>query len=333
MTERRYDEGSWRFHDTALIPCVVTSVYPVDPSGRRLECTVSALDGRGSWRAPVMPSFGVTRNLRRGMTCAIQFRLGASNYPVIVGHIINTETDPGYRNPLPAACAYMADQVYEHPETGAFTRFRSAMASVTQSGPDGAACIYETTFVSGMSLMLAEYPQAQSGTAPPPKPNRAKASLTMPSGASIVIDEPSVGQATMSLTMPSGAGLTIDVNGNVIITSPKDVKISANSVHIDAPDVEVQSTTTNINAMVANVNAASINLNGATNIGGAGGGGGGGGGTGGGIPQPLAYKSDVEALRAELTVHTHSNGDNGGDTGPPNDAFPEPIGTSRTLAV
>lgn len=231
MSDGRYAKA-YKFRYEELVPALVLSVYPIDQD-RRLFVQVAALDGRAVWKALVVGPLGVSRNMRKGMTVGLLFRLSISNWPVVICSIVNVETDPSYTNPLPPPHQNIDDQVYYHPETGAFMRMRNTGSSASMAAPDGSAGIFEATMASGMSIKLSEYPQSGS---PLPAPNRGTASVTMPSGARLEIDEPAVGHATFSLTLPSGFSMTVAVNGDVAINSPTEVAINAPHVTTGGPN-------------------------------------------------------------------------------------------------
>ena len=304
MNERHAEQTQFLYDDLCL--AVVRTVNPITDADRTLSATVYALDGRGTFIAYVNPPLGISRHIRKGQIVLIGFLQKFAAYPVIIGISFNNELNSSFQTPLPPPHEYVSDQVYYHPETGAYLRFRSASATATNPGTDGSAALVDLAFASGMDLSLDEY---ENGTSPP---NRAKASLTMPSGASLIIDEPSVGQATFTLSLPGGVVFSFDASGNLTVTTPGHASIrstgpmtisSTASVEVSAPQIALDS--------------ASVSL---------------GGGLGGGAP--LALKSEVEDLRNELQEHVHGGVQGGGGTsGPPTSSFTQIVGTLNANGV
>jgi hypothetical protein len=305
MSEDRY-RNQTLFHYPETVLAIVRSVNPITAQNRVLTAMVYALDGRGAFLAPVAPDHGVSRHVRKGQIVLLTFLSGFSAYPAITGILYNNERQSGYDTTLPPPHSFMSDQVYEHVETGGFIRFRSATATENDPGPDGDACLFDIGFASGANLAVHEYPNGGH------TPTRAKASLTMPSGAKLVIDEPSANQATFDLELPSGFKITVDASGNFTIqgngtghvssTGPMTVASSA-SVEVSAPSIAL--------------NGGQVSL---------------GGDFGSGAS--MAFTSEVEALRNELQSHTHSNVRGGPDTsGPPTSTFTNINGTQNANGV
>jgi hypothetical protein len=163
VMDERYAK-QFTFQYPYLVMARVTGVYNLSKE-RKLSIDAIALDGRGNWqKVPVALPAGVTRLYRKGQIVGLLFRHGASNFPSAVCHIYNVESDPKYTDPVPPPFENVDDQVYYHPETGAFIRHRSSLSTPVASAGDGTPAITEVTTASGHQVILDESPGYQSVT-------------------------------------------------------------------------------------------------------------------------------------------------------------------------
>jgi hypothetical protein len=273
-----------------------------DTKSRVLYAQCAALDGRSTWKARVASSFGVSRNVRRGTIVALSFISGLSNYPVIIGHMPNEETNPGSANPLPPPHMTPSDQVYYHPETGAFLKMSSAKATPTDPGPDNAPGLIDIELASGAAFHLSESDDRTYGSV----------TLNMPSGATLQLADASSSSSAFTLTLPSGFSMQVDASGNLMMQSPGTAHIeSTGPMTIDS------SASVEVSAPSVALNSANVAL----------------GGTAGSGRQ-LAFQDQLQEVRDFLAVHNHSGVQGGpGNTGPPVGAPIEPTGTTNTKAV
>lgn len=208
------------FYET-FITGFVTNVYPVDPADRRLYVDAVPADCRGLvLKAPVFFMPGIKRNLRKGAQVLIGWFDGNAQLPFVFGHSPNNDSASTYnQDPLNANVENFADLVVEHPETGAFIRFRDINASAGQaSSVDGGPAHFELTLRSGMSVTHSEYnppgypqkPAEGQTLATPPKPPRAKRTIQMPTGGAEVWDEPDTAHQTWTRTTTGGHSATMD---------------------------------------------------------------------------------------------------------------------------
>jgi hypothetical protein len=232
-------------------PCYgyVTNVYPID-SMRRLFVDVTPLDNRGlCTKVPIVGQPGFTSTVRLNMTVRVDYINGNPQYPIITGHTYNSESPGIFHDPLPAHHEQI-DDVSMHNDTtaltgsggwaGVFIRARSVHSTDAKVAPDGSPGILEIGFPSGMLLSLFDHdppgytanptvPPGQKSAPPPPKPVNAQASLTMPNGLTIVVDESAQGSdtTTVTLTHPSGASMMCDPDGNwsIVAASGKMITI------------------------------------------------------------------------------------------------------------
>lgn len=306
--------GAQQFHYGEAIAAFITKVYPLDPRDRRFYVDAIPNDFRGmAKKAPLFCQPGIKRNLRIGQAVLIVYVNGNAQLPLVVAHGPNNENVPAYADPLPTAVVNPDDLVVHHDETQAFARFRAVNSSASGASVDGGPCLFEITFRSGATLQIEEYnppgyplpPPTPPATNPtPPKPPRAKLTLDMPSGESLVIDEPAQGKATLTLRFAEGDELTRDQNGNWTL----DTTAPNANVTINAKQVTLEGTSKVL------IGSPDVEL-----------------GADGG--QELAFKSDVQAMKTYLDSHIHTGVTAGGGTsGVPSQPSPAPVGTVNTKA-
>ncbi len=246
--EYGYDHGNrQQWYDA---PCLATivGVYPID-SDRRLYADALPHDNRGPViKAPVYSLPGAARNVRKNMTVMVVYIDGNPQTPIIFGHNFNSEEPMSlHHDPLPVPHENIDDHVSAHQETGFWSRVRSWQSTPSQSAPDGSPAQLDIEFNGGTKLTVYEYPPTgyvappptAKQTSPPPKPDRAKVTILMPSGLEVVADEPATGKSDVMLTHPSGMVLHIDMMGNVTISTPATLEIDAANIILNATNVQV----------------------------------------------------------------------------------------------
>jgi hypothetical protein len=270
------DHGNRQFHYGE--PCLgtVVGVYPIDAT-RRLYADVLPFDFRGAaFKCPVFTQAGISRNLRKGMTVMIVYVDGNPQFPLAVAHTFNNEPPRGqFGDPLPPPFTQIDDLVLYHDETKSFMRARSRQSTASQSVLPGSPAVWDITLQSGLTVELYEYnptgytppppvvtpnpipPNYVSPPPPPdpPAPDRAKLTITMPSGLQIVADEPSTGHATLTISMPSGASVAVDVNGNVTVNSPGKALITSPNVQLGADSGQVLAYKSDVDVMKSYLDA------------------------------------------------------------------------------
>jgi hypothetical protein len=221
---RTADSGAFTYFD--LLACVIPkggahqvdlTGDPTSPTYRRQLVDVQALTGRGIWtNTPVLSNPAVTRNYRDGQIVLVGFRSANYRLPIVIGHWENTEGDTRLANPLivpvddAGESLRLDDQVYIHPETGAFLRFRNLGTTRTFGSPIGPAqpCELRVRLTSGAEIKLTE-----SGGAP-------------------------ATQCAVALTIPTGNGnVTVTIDGDtgaVVVDSPQSIVVSAPDVELGA---------------------------------------------------------------------------------------------------
>jgi hypothetical protein len=249
-------------HETEMLRAVVLGRSGV--SAKRIpRVNIVLIESRRAYKdVPVLCPFIGARIPRLGQVVSVFFLNGATQRPYVIAHAYNLDV-PGasiFADPLDPPLQYVDDQVYFHPETGAFIRFRNMRSSATGGGGDGRAGRAELTMASGASLAFQEYPQPEPPTPPtgqsaslPAKPNRATLTVAMPSGESIVFDEPEVGQSTMVISHPSGAKVTVDTQGNMILNTPGTLSLGAGGLDPDEQAVMTVAATRNMVKSLATV--------------------------------------------------------------------------------
>jgi hypothetical protein len=286
-------------------PCIgsVQGVYAlVDPvTGQTLPrffVDVLPHDNRGAMlKVPVFTIAGSQRNLRKGMGVLIFFIDGDPQSPVVLGHNFNLEAPTTlFADKLQEQHTNIDDLTMVHEETGVWSRVRAIDSTAAQSAIGSPAQIdYETK--SGVALNITEYPPDSTAPAgsPPNPPTRAKTTLTMPSGLTLIADEPSTGESTVEVSHPSGLTIKIDAQGNVTMDSPGTVEIDApTKILLKSPNVEL----------------------------------------GMDDGRTLAFFEELMAHVSWDETHTHSGVTSGmGVSGPPENPPPVPVGTVDTFAT
>ena len=219
MSKERYT-GQYGITCDEILVGRIIMVHPItsdigNPLDLRPICDVLPLDGRALYeKVPAGFNPGHIRNYRQGQTVLLGFRQSSANSPVIIGHIFNLETDPNFTDPVPSQYENWGDDVYYHPETGAFIRFRNNNSTPTDQGADGSPATVEMTLASGATMKFIE-----DGT------GRCSYTLSMPSGAyvsiddngAVVVNSPTTMDivATGNITITTGADLTANVTGDM----------------------------------------------------------------------------------------------------------------------
>jgi hypothetical protein len=230
------------FYDS---PCLgsVQTVYPIDPNDRRFYVDVLPHDNRGAhFKVPVYCDAGGGRQLRRGMTVLIAYIDGNPQTPVVIGHNNNNEQQGTiFYDPLHPEHQNIDDYVEPHEETASYYRVRSYLSSPTKAAPAGSPVQVDRVFNSGLSWQIYEYqppdppPTPPGQPIPPPQPpQRAKITFTMPSGLTLVADEPEQGESDILVNHPSGAVIHVDYQGNITVESPAKILLQSDQVELGA---------------------------------------------------------------------------------------------------
>ena len=313
-------------------PVLSADILPLDYSTYKVQ-------------TPLAFPYGFLRMPRRGQTVVLGHVAGMAQVPLGFMHIFNLEQNPTVADPLPTDAPdgnllleYIDDLVIYHDETYAFTRFRC----IPTGGPVGSPMYVELLRGrSGFEFLVSEYaPENPDDTTPPPAPTRAKLSITMPQGATFIIDEPAADQTAMTLTLPTGAGATFqDDSSSGAASASISMPSGASWTMAESSDSDTtlgythpSGTTITVdndgNVVISSARKVTVQADtevlldcSDVQIGGEGG-------------KTLSFFEELEAHRTWASTHTHSGVETGGGaSGPPIAPPPTPVGTLNTFAI